>query len=278
MKIQAAAVTNVGRVRRNNEDNYFVCGSYKESTETNNCEYSCTAGSDECLFGVCDGMGGIQYGELASLTAVETMAEYAADFDERYVACVTAANERICREITELGASRIGTTFAGLYIKNNVAHAYNIGDSRIYFLRAGQLSQLSVDHTQAQMLFRQGFITAQEAKTHRDRHVLTQHLGIFPEEMVIETHCAEPLELAAGDMFLLCSDGLTDMLEDDEICAILSQSGSPEQKAHALTDAALDHGGKDNVTVVLAEAIDENGAAKASPLGGLMKKIRSRLK
>ena len=279
MKIRAAAVTNVGMVRRNNEDNYFVCGCYKESTETSNCDCSCTASSDECLFGVCDGMGGTQYGELASRIAVETMTEYAVDFDKRYADFIRAANERICREITKRGASSIGTTFAGLYIKNAVVHAYNIGDSRIYYYRAGRLFQLSVDHTQAQMLFQQGIITAQEAKLNCDRHVLTQHLGIFPEEMVIEPYCAEPFKLADGDLLLLCSDGLTDALDDDEICNVLSQKGLPEQKAQALTQTALDRGGRDNVTVVLAEAVGESTtAANGIPLTGLMKKLKGKLR
>lgn len=272
MKIESMAMTNVGHVRRNNEDNFFVCGKYKESPETNDLECYCCAPAEEYLFGVCDGMGGIQLGELASLIAVETMAEYASGFDGKVDACIRDANARICKEITERGVSRIGTTFAALSVKDGVARAYNIGDSRIYLHRSGVLTQLSVDHTQAQMLLEQGIITPEQALTHRDRHVLTQHLGIFPEEMVVEPHCAQPVELADGDIFLLCSDGLTDMLSDGEICAVLSGETSLEVKAHALINDALANGGKDNVTVVLV------GAAAAKPdYEGIESKIRDNL-
>lgn len=295
MKIESMAMTNVGRVRRNNEDNFFVCGKYKESPETNDLEYHYCATADEQLFGVCDGMGGIQLGELASLIAVETMAEYASGFDGKVDACIQDANARICGEITKRGVSRIGTTFAALSVKDCIARAYNIGDSRIYLHRSGVLTQLSVDHTQAQMLLDQGIITPEQVLTHRDRHVLTQHLGIFPEEMVVEPHCAEPVELAEGDIFLLCSDGLTDMLSDDEICAVLSGETTLEVKAHALINAALANGGKDNVTVVLVgtaetepdyEGIEskiranlniENSKAKESLIAELMKKMREKL-
>lgn len=157
------------------------------------------------------------------------------------------------------------------------------------------LTQLSVDHTQAQMLLEQGIITPEQALTHRDRHVLTQHLGIFPEEMVVEPHCAEPVELKEGDIFLLCSDGLTDMLSDDEICAVLLGETALEVKAHALINAALANGGRDNVTVVLVgtakadldyEGIEnkirdylniESGKAKENLIAELMRKIRETL-
>lgn len=103
MKIESMAITNVGRVRRNNEDNFFVCGKYKENPETNDLEYHYCAAADEQLFGVCDGMGGIQLGELASLIAVETMSKYALGFDGKVDACVQDANSRICGEITKRG-------------------------------------------------------------------------------------------------------------------------------------------------------------------------------
>ena len=139
MKIESMAITNVGRVRRNNEDNFFVCGKYKENPETNDLEYHYCAAADEQLFGVCDGMGGIQLGELASLIAVETMSKYALGFDGKVDACVQDANSRICGEITKRGVSRIGTTFAALSVKDGAARAYNIGDSRIYLHRSGVL-------------------------------------------------------------------------------------------------------------------------------------------
>lgn len=271
MKIESIAITNVGHIRENNEDNYFLCGQYREDVSVNTISCTCEKADGEGLFGVCDGMGGAQFGELASLIAVKSMAEYSENFDAVFQDCIGDANAKICDEIADRGGRRIGTTFAALCIKDGAARAYNIGDSRIYMLRGGKLTQLSVDHTQAQMMINQGIITPQEAKNHRGRHVLTQHLGIFPEEMVVEPSVAEAVTLEAGDTFLLCSDGLTDMVEDEEICGILSAEGTPSEKAEKLVDTALSNGGRDNVTVVLVKA---SAVTKKPDINAIEKRLK----
>lgn len=249
--INSAAATNVGRVRGNNEDNFYLCGQYREDTDTKNCAAVWSGQCESSLFGVCDGMGGAQYGELASLIAVQTMAKYDASFKNDCLDCVLEANALVCDEINRHGGSRIGTTFAALHISGDTARICNIGDSRIYFMRGGEFKQLSVDHTQAQMLVRQGILSPEAAQTHRSRHVLTQHIGIFPDEMIIEPYMPEPMKLLEGDSFLLCSDGLTDMVSDAQIEEIMRSGLGPEVTADLLVDHALRGGGKDNVTVLL---------------------------
>ena len=194
MRIQGYASTNVGKIRSNNEDNYYLCGRYRSDVSSALCfdNYSCDASKH--LFSVCDGMGGTSFGELASLIAVQTLDVYKDDFDDRIAEYTSEANRLICDEISTHGGKRIGTTFAVLSIFKGIARAYNIGDSRIYFMRDGKLTQLSVDHTQAQMMINHGLLTEEQAKNHRAKHILTQHLGIFPDEMLIEPGHMMPTE------------------------------------------------------------------------------------
>ena len=136
---------------------------------------------------------------------------------------------------------------AALYIDEGRAVACNIGDSRIYMMRSGMLQQISKDHTIVQQMVDSGAITKEEARTHKRRHILSQNIGIFPDELIIEPHFAEPIELKEGDVFPLCSDGLTDMVSDDVIRTILANN----EDAEGLVAAALENGGRDNVTVIV---------------------------
>ena len=259
--INSVAASNVGNVRENNEDNFFLNGktldtSIKGTAITND-------KADSGLFAVCDGMGGEEHGETAAAIAVSTLNEYyrqalkqKASLDKWLQLYTDEANTQICAEIEKNGGKRMGTTFAVLYIQDQTAYISNIGDSRAYLLRNQQLTQLSKDHTQIRRLLDMGILTAENAKTHPDRHKLTQHLGIFPDEMVIEPFAAQPLQMETNDIFLLCSDGLTDMLEDKEIEETLLQYANPQDAAMKLIEAALQHGGKDNVTVVVTKVCD----------------------
>ena len=257
--ITSVAASHVGKVRDNNEDNYFINGKIPDPNTT---DMVFTADESKGgLYAVCDGMGGEECGEVASEIAVNTlhkfyrrMLEQGIAFDKLIDSYIDEANTQICDEIEKSDGKRMGTTFAVLYIKNEIAHVYNIGDSRVYLLRNNLLSQLSCDHTQIKRLIDMGILTAEKAKTHPERHMLTQHLGIFPDEMVLEPFVANPLTVEDNDMFLLCSDGLTDMLEDKAIEEIMRDSSDPQKATKKLIDAALQNGGKDNVTVIVVEA------------------------
>jgi protein phosphatase len=164
------------------------------------------------------------------------------------------ANTLICNEIQKHGGLRIGTTYVLAHIHDNTANIYNIGDSRAYLFRNNRLTQLTKDHTQTERLISIGILTPEKAKTHPERNALTQHLGIFPDEILIEPFAAQPFKLEPEDILLLCSDGLTDMLEDTEISSHIKPSQPPHETVLSLINAALRNGGKDNITVIILKA------------------------
>lgn len=256
--LNSIAASNVGKVRESNEDNFFLNGkTLNGKTQGTAIESHQTK---DGLFAVCDGMGGEAQGELAAAIAVISLGEYYYQalkqeraFDKWFGDYVMKANAQICAEIEKNSGKRMGTTFAVLSIQDQQAYSANIGDSRVYLFRGGQIRQLSKDHTQARRLIDMGILTEEEGKTHPERHKLTQHLGIFPEEMIIEPFFAPPVQLEAGDVFLLCSDGLTDMVEDEEIQEILSRHENPRDAARSLMDIALENGGKDNVSLIISK-------------------------
>ena len=148
----------------------------------------------------------------------------------------------------------MGSTLAALYIDEGKILCCNIGDSRCYRLRGGRLEPLSTDHNKAGRMVEMGVLTPEQAARHPSRHELTQHLGIFEEEMIIQPAFHGPEALQQGDIFLLCSDGLTDMVSEADITTCLSGDSSPEEKAEKLISMALAGGGKDNVTVLVVQA------------------------
>lgn len=254
MNLQAAVVCHVGSVRTNNEDNYYLQGQIRQSVEELNTRAQFCGPDTQALFAVADGMGGEAQGEFASLAAVRALSP--CSFEQGRVALtrgISKANTVICRESQRTGC-RMGTTLAAVCIDAGKAVICNIGDSRVYFLREGSLSQLSTDHTQVQQMVDLGILTPEEVRKHPNRHILTQNLGIDACEMIIQPDFCQMLDLKDGDTFLLCSDGLTDMVEDAAIQTVLC-SGTPEQQAQSLVDQAIQHGGKDNVTVLIVQVI-----------------------
>src|SRR5215475_38976 len=208
--IEAGAATHVGKVRRQNEDNYLVatrCG----------------------LWAVADGMGGHEAGEVASRIVIEeldvitvpvTAAELLASCEQQLV----NANSRLKKLADERGAI-MGTTVAVLLIFDGHYAGVWSGDSRIYRIRGHRIEQISVDHTEVQELISEGRLTAQEARTWPRRNVITRAIGVSDDpELEIKGGILEP-----GDVFVICSDGLTAHLKNEEILALAS--GHPPQKA-----------------------------------------------
>jgi len=260
IRILAAAASNVGKVRERNEDNLFLNGHTLPVGETAAFQLSDEAETDG-VYAVCDGMGGEEHGTEASTIAVDELhALYKKMREHREALHVLAdqfthdANARICEAIDHIG-KRMGTTFVLLCMWGKLAQVFNLGDSRAYLLRNGSLTQLSKDHTRVRSLVDIGVLTEDQAKIHPERHVLTQHLGIHPEEMIVEPFHSQPFECWDGDTLLLCSDGLTDMLDDQQIEGVLSQHADPKQAAETLIEGALQNGGKDNVTVVVVRIV-----------------------
>lgn len=250
------AATDVGRVRQQNEDSFIA---------------------DPRLFVVADGMGGHNAGEVASAIAVRTMLDAAGtgftDHDT-FVAAVRAANRAIHDAAGGLSEQRgMGTTLtavAPVRLADGEPPALsvtNVGDSRTYVFRDGQLRQLSVDHSYVQELLSEGLVTAEEARVHPRRNIVTRALGIDgsvnPDAWIVP--------MIAGDRFMLCSDGLVDEVSDADIAAIIGSTTNPEDAARALVDAANRNGGRDNVTVIVIDVRDaaDSGipAAAAAPAG-----------
>lgn len=249
--IEGAAVTDAGKIRSNNEDNYYLFGNYRYDVSVSSKKKSGNSFTKQALAAVYDGMGGEEAGETASLIAANSFIPCKKEnLREDVLYQVQYANEAVCREIKSRG-SRIGTTAVMLYINEGKAMCCNIGDSRCYIMRDGILRQISTDHSEAENMVRMGLLKPEEARKSKSWHKLTQHLGIFPDEFVIEPYFSERITPQEGDVFLLCSDGLTDMVMDDEIAEILGSVQDAKNAAAKLVESALEHGGRDNVTVVV---------------------------
>ncbi|HDY69406.1 MAG TPA: Stp1/IreP family PP2C-type Ser/Thr phosphatase, partial [Actinobacteria bacterium] len=197
-----------------------------------------------------DGMGGARAGEIASGEAIRPFEDFtpAAAPEAELAALIRAANGRI----HEMAAddeerSGMGTTVTAAAVSGDSVGIAHVGDSRAYRWRGGELEQLTEDHSLVGEMLRQGKISASEAETHPQRSIITRALGIEPE-VEIDT---SSVDWEPGDIFLLCSDGLTSMVPDQEIAAIIGGKESLEQAAAGLVDAANTHGGRDNITVIL---------------------------
>ena len=262
--ISAAACVNVGKLRDNNEDNLYFNGVFlTEQTREQPADIESVCEDNRQFYAVCDGMGGEQYGELASLLTVETIHRYACflksepgqEMETLIKQCIFEANGAVCAAQKSRNSARIGATLALLAIEGKNANIYNIGDSRVYLLRNGEFSQLSQDHTSAANSVRMGFMSAEEAKIHPHRNRLTQYVGIDPAEMMIEAYRIT-VKMKKKDVILLCSDGLSDMTDESVIQRILYETSKPAEAARQLVDSALINGGKDNITAIVVTVRD----------------------
>jgi protein phosphatase len=253
MRLRAAGISDRGLIRDNNEDAFLI-------------------DVDRGLFCVSDGMGGLDAGEVASALALRTLADrlphgggsptlerpvvgapWWKEAADRLEAAIHAANQAILDEsrgrFGAAGPSRMGATLVGLSRCEQGFILANVGDSRAYVSRAGVLSQLSDDHSLVMAQVRQGFLTREQARLSPERHVIYRALGMTDEvEVDLSPVAAKP-----GDLYLLCSDGLTDVTGDEVLSDILSagDDGPLEATCRRLLDEALARQSRDNVTVVL---------------------------
>ena len=245
MRITSGGITNVGMKRQNNEDNYLI--------------------NDEVgVYVCCDGMGGHAGGDYASQIAVTTVEEVLANIRDEGAAEDDAAEDQITQEkikyAIRLAGKRIyeraqadpefrgmGTTAVILLFRRGMAYLAHVGDSRGYLLRGGQITQRTEDHSWVNEQIKAGLITAETAKHHRFRNIITRSLG-FQEEVEIDT---QVLKAEPGDMYLLCSDGLTNLVSEEEIRDMLIAT-SFQEALRDLVALANERGGDDNITAVLA--------------------------
>jgi PPM family protein phosphatase len=232
---QVGAVTDPGRTRRHNEDSYVI---------------------DPPLFAIADGMGGAQAGEVASRLATAALEERGADGggEERIAALIQEANRRVYdRSSKDPNTSGMGTTITVALVEGDRVAFGHVGDSRAYLIRAERMEQLTEDHSLVNELLKTGKLSREEAESHPQRSVITRALGTDPDVDV------DTFSVAAenGDLFLLCSDGLTDMVSEESILDVVERNrGDIDGALRALVKAANRGGGQDNITVVAFEIAD----------------------
>ena len=251
MKITYQAVSDVGRKRKGNEDSLFV-------------------NPEQNLFVVADGMGGHAAGEVASRVAVESINEFVCltsgdeeitwpfgldqnmSYDgNRLKTAVRYANRKVLEAMKERAEYEgMATTVAAVLVDGEEANLAHVGDSRVYLFRAAALEQLTSDHSWVNEQLQSGVISPDQARSHPLRNVVTRALGGKPDLQVdMQQH-----KLQAGDLLLLCSDGLTTMVPDDEIARVLREAGGDVPKASQdLVAEANSRGGEDNITVLLIQ-------------------------
>ncbi|MGZ8652885.1 MAG: Stp1/IreP family PP2C-type Ser/Thr phosphatase, partial [Actinomycetota bacterium] len=233
MRVAVGVATDIGRIRERNEDSYLV---------------------EPPLYAVADGMGGARGGAVASSMALDKVEELFHRGKGPLGELIRSANRAVFeRSVSDRNVSGMGTTLTAATVDEQGAHLGHVGDSRAYLLRAGSLRQLTDDHTLVNRMVKAGEITEQEAGVHPHRNVLTRSVGTEPEVDVDE----EDVPLIDGDRLLLCSDGLTGMVTEPQIQAILEATPDPQDAADHLVKAANRAGGIDNITVVILD-IHEN--------------------
>ncbi|HXF71000.1 MAG TPA: Stp1/IreP family PP2C-type Ser/Thr phosphatase [Actinomycetota bacterium] len=238
MRARIGEATDVGLVRERNEDGYLVRPP---------------------LFAVADGMGGHRGGEVASRLALETLERPTeAPLAER----IREANRVVYeRSIIDRSVAGMGTTLTAAVLEGDRLRLAHVGDSRAYLLREGRLERLTEDHTMVRRMVEEGRLTEQEAAWHPYRSVLTRALGTEPDVPVDEA----VVEVRPGDRVLLCTDGLTSMLEEERIAELLRTTPDPQAAADRLVEEALAAGGLDNVTVLVLDLEEDPGGGGRSP-------------
>jgi protein phosphatase len=239
----SSARSDAGRVREINED-------------------ACLDQPGPGRWAVADGMGGHAVGDLASRLVIDALSRLATPINLKALLAdartrLQAANRQLRDEAARRQVQRIGSTVVVLLACDRFCGYLWAGDSRIYLYRGGQLRQLTRDHSQVEQLKSLGIITDEEARHHPAQHMITRAVGAT-ETLELDD---DAIEVADGDVFLLCSDGLSNELSDDEIVAVLT-TAEPQNASEELVERALARGGRDNITAVVVEAQDPNASDK----------------
>ena len=236
------AVTDVGRVRPINEDSFYA------------------PAEGERFCAVADGMGGHNAGEVASALAVQVFSRSMRDVERITAEALRAAVERANDEVyyaamENAGMSGMGTTFSALAVQDDTVFLAHVGDSRIYLVRRGAIMQITTDHTLVEEMVQRGMITPREARIHPKRNIITRALGT---EARVEIDVMQ-MSLREGDAFFLCSDGMSNYVEERDILRAAEAEIDWQTKLERLLTLALENGGSDNITgmfAVFEEAAD----------------------
>ena len=237
--ITYACLNALGSFRQNNEDNFFVQGKLRSGDKDKDifCQGSFSSGN--VLVGVFDGMGGESCGEVAPHIAAAVMAETHLPEEDPAAEVVEFCkylNGEVCSYAVRNGIPSMGSTLCGIWFRRKQCHIFHLGDSRVYLFRKKTLTRLTQDHSAPAIGTRKG--------------PLLQYLGL-PEEVYALNPGQTELPYRNGDQLLICSDGLTDMVTDDEIAEVLGTDEAPEGYVRKLYERAMNNGGRDNITIML---------------------------
>lgn len=241
MSVKSYSITDIGRARQMNQDYVF-------SSEV-------AVGQLPNLFMVADGMGGYKAGEYASKCTVETVVNEASFSNEKSPiklldAAIRKANARIrAKSTSDDNYKGMGTTLVTCTFDGEILTVSNVGDSRLYLFR-DELKQITTDHSLVEEMIKMGEIKRADARTHPDKNIITRAVGVVD---ALDIDFFEVDDVKAGDIVLMCSDGLTNMVDDNQIASILGESVTLRDKAEKLIQAANNNGGRDNIAVVLVE-------------------------
>jgi PPM family protein phosphatase len=256
VKVRVGVRTDVGRVRERNEDAYLI---------------------REPLFAVADGMGGHRGGDVASSMIVDALENAEVGTDQPLgplVELIKKANQDVLeRGDADQGLKGMGTTLTAVVTDNDKLYLAHIGDSRAYLLRDGRLQRLTRDHTLVERMVEEGRLEPDQARRHPQRSILTRALGV-DEDIEVDDLTVDPIQ--PGDRILLCTDGLSGMVDDEQIEGVLVEESDPQRACDRLVELAIEAGGEDNVTVVVLDFVDDSGrgrrtrtaeAARSAPAG-----------
>jgi len=247
MQLQTSSTTDIGKIRENNEDSFLELNVDNSSEKL-------------LLLVVADGMGGHLAGEVASKTVVNSIEDYFKSQDNNLKNAlgslknsIEVANQNVMQASKDKEELKgMGSTCTAMLILNNKTFLAHVGDSRAYLVRDKKITQLTKDHTLAEKMLDSGIISKEEAKSSPHRNMLIKAVGIS-DDIEVETY--DPFTANQGDVFLLCSDGLTEYIDEEEICSILNIY-EPEEACKLLVNMANKRGGKDNITVQITKVIE----------------------
>ena len=266
--LEIAAVTDIGRRRACNEDNFFVNGAFIDHYKVSAERFESVDTEEVHVLAVCDGMGGLDDGEVAAMTGVTTLSDYADELqairtyeDASFTAnrIIRTANDRLLKRMKKHD-KKMGSTFAMLVASVDCLYACNLGDSEIYLKTRFGMERLSKPQTVAQELVDRGAISENQANHSYARNQLSKYLGMENTRMLKPNESSA--ELRTGDILLICSDGVSDVLPGHSIYASLNSERPVKEIADIIIEKALRKGGGDNLTVVIARVLDDGRIAR----------------
>lgn len=258
--IRAAIISHIGCVRGNNEDNFYFDGDSMTPEEVNaGVVLRAELQREFHVMGICDGMGGLEGGERASAMGVERMKtlDHSSSVQEIALQIDTYATEtskEIRKDAQNRGTDiKEGTTMAMVYMTGGTMHVANVGDTRVYVLRNMKLVQVSMDQSALFKMMLAGQLTREQLRKHPDSNKIEHFLGMAEERIGKDFVFHRNVSLCSSDRLFLCSDGVSDLLSHETMEKVLSNNASPMDAAKQLIDMAMEMGGKDNATLIVAD-------------------------